>query len=57
MQAMPLPVFNHNHNHNNQLRAHAKKFLQPQCSVNAYLYSFFPQAIKLWNHLPQELTA
>ena len=24
-----------------QLRGHAKKFLQPQCSVNAYLYSFF----------------
>ena len=39
-----------------RLRGHAKKFLQPQCSVNAYLYSFFPQAIKLWNHLPQELT-
>ena len=39
-----------------RLRGHAKKFLQPQCSVNAYLYSFFPQAIKLWNHFPQELT-
>ena len=39
-----------------RLRGHAKKFLQPQCRVNAYLYSFFPQGIKLWNHLPQELT-
>ena len=28
------------------LRGHAKKFLQPQCSVNVYLYSFFPQAMK-----------
>ena len=25
-------------------------------SMPAYLYSFFPQAIKLWNSLPQELT-
>ena len=38
-----------------QLRGHAKKFHQPQCKVNAY-FTFFPQAIKLWNHLPQELT-
>ena len=39
-----------------RLRGHAKKILQPQCSVNVYLYSFIPQAIKLWNHLPQEKT-
>ena len=39
-----------------QLRGHTRKFLQLQCSVNAFSYSFFPQAIKLWNHLPQELT-
>ena len=38
-----------------QLRGNAKKYLQPQCRVNAYLYSFFPQAIKLWNHLQQEV--
>ena len=36
-----------------QLRGHTRKFFQLQCSVNAFL---FPQAIKLWNHLPQELT-
>ena len=33
-----------------RLRGHAKKFLQPQCRVNAYLYSFFStsdQALEL----------
>ena len=39
-----------------RLRGHAKKFLQPQCRVSAFLYSFFPQGIQVWNHLPQELT-
>ena len=39
-----------------QLRGHTRKFLQLQCRVNAFSYSFFPQAIKSWNHLPQELT-
>ena len=39
-----------------QLRGHTRKFLQLQCRVNAFSYSFFPQAIKFWNHLPQELT-
>ena len=38
-----------------RLRGHAKKFLQPQCSINAYLHSF-STSDQLWNHLPQELT-
>ena len=38
-----------------KLRGHTSKFLQLQCRVNAFSYSFFPQAIKLWNHLPQAL--
>ena len=38
-----------------QLRGHHKKIQQLPCRVDAYVYSFFPQAIKLWNVLPQHL--
>jgi len=38
-----------------QLRGYTEKLQQLPCRVNAYTYSFFPQAIKLWNSLPQYL--
>ena len=33
-------------------RGHNQRFLQPQSTVDAHLYSFFPSTIKLWNELP-----
>ena len=38
-----------------QLWGHTEKLQQLACRVNVYTYSFFPQAIKLWNSLPQHL--
>ena len=36
-------------------RGHHKRFLQPSSTVNAYLYSFFPSSIKIWNCLPHNI--
>ena len=36
-------------------RGHHKNFLQPSSTVNAYLYSFFPSSIKIWNCLPHNI--
>ena len=33
-------------------REHETRFLVPYCSVNAYMSSFFPSKIRLWNSLP-----
>ena len=37
-------------------RSHDMRFLQPSTRINAYLYSFFPSTIKLWNQLPSKVT-
>ena len=36
-------------------RGHHLKVLQPATRVDAYLYSFFPSTVKLWNSLPSNL--
>ena len=33
-------------------RGHDQRFLQPHSRIDAYLYSFYPSTIKLWNELP-----
>ena len=37
-------------------RGNSLKFNQPYTRVDCYLYSFYPDAIKIWNHLPDHLT-
>ena len=32
-----------------------KRFLQLSSTINAYLYSFFPSSIKIWNCLPHNI--
>ena len=39
------------------LRGHNMRFLTPQSTVNAHLYSFFPSAIRIWNQLPSSLVS
>ena len=39
------------------LRGHNMKFLIPQSTVNAHLYSFFPNATRIWNQLPPSLVS
>ena len=41
----------------NRTRGHETRFLQPHTRIQAYKYSFFPSAIKIWNTLPQDLTS
>ena len=36
-------------------RGHSQRFHQVAAHVNAYLCSFFPSAIKLWNSLPETI--
>ena len=31
---------------------HASRFIQLQTNIDAYKYSFYPSAIRLWNALP-----
>ena len=38
-------------------RGHNMKFLVPQSSVNAHMYSFFPSTIRIWNQLPQQVVS
>ena len=38
-------------------RGHSMKFLVPQSSVNAHMYSFFPSTTRLWNQLPQQVVS
>ena len=33
-------------------RGHPSKFIQLQTNMDAYKYSFYPSAIRLWNALP-----
>ena len=36
-------------------RGHDRRFLQLPTRVNAYLNSYFPSVIKLWNSLPPDV--
>ena len=36
----------------NHTRSSSKKFLHLPSRIDSYLHSFFPRAIRLWNHLP-----
>ena len=36
-------------------RGHHLKMQQPATRIDAYLHSFFPSAVKLWNSLPSNL--
>ena len=36
-----------------QIRGHSTRFLLPFARTNIYMHSFFPDAIRLWNGLPQ----
>ena len=31
-------------------------FIQPPANIDVYKYSFFPDAIRLWNNLPSSVT-
>ena len=37
-------------------RGNTLKFNQPPTRIDCYLNSFYPEAIKIWNHLPDHLT-
>ena len=37
-------------------RGHNTHFIQPYTRIDAYKFSFFPSAVKIWNHLPEEIT-
>ena len=41
----PTPTYHH-------LRGHTMKLLQPNARIDAYLHSFLPSGIKIWNNLP-----
>ena len=36
-------------------RGNASKFIQLHTRINCYAQSFFPEAIKLWNPLPESI--
>ena len=36
-------------------RGNNRRFVQLQCHLNCYSNSFFPDAIRIWNSLPQQL--
>ena len=36
-------------------RGNNSRFIQLQCHLNCYRNSFFPDAIRIWNSLPQQL--
>ena len=36
-------------------RGNNRRFIQLQCHLNYYNNSFFPDAIRIWNSLPQQL--
>ena len=36
-------------------RGHSNRFNQPFTRVNSFKYSFYPDAIKLWNKLPDDI--
>ena len=38
-------------------RGHNMKYLIPQPSVNAHLYSVFPSTMRIWNQLPQQVVS
>ena len=38
-------------------RGHQYRYRVPYCRTNVYKNSFFPSTIRLWNQLPEELTA
>ena len=37
------------------IRGNNKRFIQLQCHLNCYRNSFFPDAIRIWNTLPQQI--
>ena len=36
-------------------RGHSRRYLYIQARINAYLHSFFPSAVRIWNRLPVQL--
>ena len=36
-------------------RGHSRRYLYIQARINAYLHSFFPSAVRIWNRLPAQL--
>ena len=34
---------------------HSRRYLYIQARINAYLHSFFPPAVRIWNRLPAQL--
>ena len=36
-------------------RGHSNRFKQPFTGVNSFKYSFYPDAVKLWNKLPDTI--
>ena len=36
-------------------RGHSRRYLYIQTRINAYLHSFFPSAVRIWNRLPAQL--
>ena len=37
-------------------RGNDLNYIQPPANIDAYKYSFFPDAIRLWNNLPSSVT-
>ena len=40
---------------NSVTRGHPLRYLQPPTKIDAYKYSFFPSAIRIWNSLPSDI--
>ena len=40
---------------NSVTRGHPLRYLQPPTKTDAYKYSFFPSAIRIWNSLPSDI--
>ena len=36
-------------------RSHSHTYIQPQCGSDAFLHSFFPRTVRLWNGLPGDV--
>jgi hypothetical protein len=51
-----IPAENFFHPTASTTRGHNTRYLLPFCRTDAYLHSFFPSAIRLWNQLPVQAT-
>ena len=40
---------------NSVTRGHSLRYLQLPTKIDAYKYSFFPSAIRIWNSLPSDI--